>query len=193
MDTLNVKDITKLPIGTPITALAGSVRKVFPRKCGDSQYGPWSVQGVILCDLNDPSAEISVNCWGFDDLSYLSGQTVSVAALGTSKKGGPSGAEVAQGKDKDGNARLEIKLEKKKGGFVGGDKSAHKVAQSVDSKPPETRQPMVAGVTVGMAINNAIKLAEIYQISPENLEEYLHEKASMLIRLSNKLTSNELV
>jgi len=116
-----IKEIKGWPVGTIIPNLTAMAKIVFQRKTGEGQYGPWSVQGVILSDATGD--EIQASCWQFDDLSYLKGMEVSVAATGKNAKTGKTqGVELVEGKGKDGTPRLELKVSHKTGGFIGGDK-----------------------------------------------------------------------
>lgn len=116
-----IKDIKSWPVGTIIPNLTATAKVVFQRKTGEGQYGPWSVQGVILSDSTGD--EIQASCWQFDDLSYLKGMEVSVSAAGKNPKTGKTqGVELVEGKGKDGTPRLELKVSHKTGGFIGGDK-----------------------------------------------------------------------
>lgn len=125
-----IKDIKGWPIGTVIPNLSATAKMVFQRKTGEGQYGPWSVQGVILAD--ETGDEIQASCWQFDDLAYLKGQTVSVAATGKNAKTGKTqGVELVEGKGKDGTPRLELKVSHKTGGFIGG-----------STPSPESTKPM---------------------------------------------------
>ena len=116
-----IKDIKGWPVGTIIPNLTAMAKVVFQRKTGEGQYGPWSVQGIILSDSTGD--EIQASCWQFEDLSYLKGMEVSVAATGKNAKTGKTqGVELVEGKGKDGTPRLELKVSHKTGGFIGGDK-----------------------------------------------------------------------
>ena len=125
-----IKDIKSWPVGTVVPNLTATVKAVFQRKTGEGQYGPWSVQSLILGDATGD--EIPVSCWQFDDLAYLKGQEVSVAATGKNAKTGKAqGVELVEGKGKDGSPRLELKVNHKSGGFVGG-----------STPNPESTRPM---------------------------------------------------
>jgi hypothetical protein len=125
-----IKEIKSWPVGTIIPNLSATAKVVFTRKTGEGQYGPWSVQGVVLSD--ETGDEIQASCWGFDDLSYIKGQAVAVASTGKNHKTGKTqGVELVEGKGKDGTARLELKVGHKTGGFIGG-----------STPSPESTKPM---------------------------------------------------
>ena len=127
-----IKEIKGWPVGTIIPNLSATAKVVFQRKTGDGQYGPWSVQGVVLAD--ETGDEIQASCWGFDDLSYIKGQAVAVASTGKNHKTGKTqGVELVEGKCKDGTARLELKVGHKSGGFIGG-----------SAPSPESTKPMAS-------------------------------------------------
>jgi hypothetical protein len=191
MSTHTIAEVKKFPVGTVVPAVTGTVKAVFQRKTGDSQYGPWSLQGVVL---SDGAEEIVCTCWGCDDLSYLKGTTVSVAALGENHKTHKKqGLELIAGKDKEGNPRPELKMDHKKGGFIGGDKPnpannppAPAIASPDLPRPAPQSPPVVAGVTVGMAINCAVRMATA---SGNTDIAAIEAFARDLIALSNKLQS----
>ena len=134
-----IKEIKGWPVGTIIPNLSATAKVVFQRKTGDGQYGPWSVQGVVLAD--ETGDEIQASCWGFDDLSYIKGQTVAVASTGKNHKTGKTqGVELVEGKGKDGTARLELKVGHKSGGFIGGS------APSPESTRPMASQPAIPAI-----------------------------------------------
>lgn len=196
-----IQQIKQFPIGTVVPHITGTVKAVFPRKTGEGQYGPWSVQTVILADGGE---EIPVSCWGFDELGHLKGQSVSVAATGTNKKTGKTqGTELKEGKDKQGAARAELHVSHKAGGFIGGDEpnpafirpqtEAPQTAIPAIPSPSVAKSKGIEGVTVGMAVNCAVRLCAANAIPPENQDEFIHEKASALIRISQKLQAGELL
>lgn len=202
-----IQEIKKFPIGTVVPHITGTVKAVFPRKTGEGQYGPWSVQTVILSDAaND---EIPCSCWGFDELGHLKGQSVSVAATGKDRRTNKaSGTEIKEGKDKQGVARPELHVSHGKGGFIGGDepnpafmanKGQEQPAEAPQAPIPSNSSPSkpqpkgIEGVTVGMAVNCAVRLCVANGIEPALIDEYVHEKASALIRISQKLQAGELL
>lgn len=195
-----IKEIKGWPVGTIIPNLSATAKVVFQRKTGEGQYGPWSVQGVVLAD--ETGDEIQASCWGFDDLSYIKGQTVAVASTGKNHKTGKTqGVELVEGKGKDGTARLELKVGHKTGGFIGGStpspestkpmasQTAIPAIPSHSAPQPVSGASRIEGVTVGMAINKAVDLAIT---SGETSDDNIWKKASMLIRLSAKLQAGQL-
>jgi hypothetical protein len=193
MSTHTIAEVKKFPVGTVVPSVSGTVKAVFPRKTGESQYGPWSLQGIVL---SDGSEEIVVTCWGCDDLGHLKGTTASVAALGENNKTHKKqGLELIAGKDKDGTPRPELKMDYKKGGFIGGD-VPNPAYQSSAAPAQVTTAPAIApvanktnrieGVTVGMAINCAVRMATS---SGSTDMAAIEQFARDLIALSNKLQS----
>lgn len=201
-----IADVKRFPIGTVVPHLAGTVKAVFQRKTGEGQYGPWSVQGLVLADGGE---ELNCSAWGFDDLGHLKGQSVSIAATGKNgKTGKQQGTELKEGKDKTGAVRAELHISHKAGGFIGGDEpnpafmagakpqastEAPQTPIPANSSPSAPKSKGIEGVTVGMAVNCAVRLCAANAIPPENQEEYIHEKASALIRISQKLQAGELL
>jgi len=202
-----IQEIKKFPIGTVVPHITGTVKAVFPRKTGEGQYGPWSVQTVILSDA--ANEEIPCSCWGFDELGHLKGQSVSVAATGKDRRSGkPSGTELKEGKDKQGVARAELHVSHGKGGFIGGDEpnpafmankpqgqpqEAPQTPIPANSSPSKPTSRAIHGETVGMAVNCAVRLCVGNGVLPEHEEEYIHKKASALIRISQRLQAGELL
>jgi len=201
MSTHTIPEVKKFPVGTVVPAISGTVKVVFQRKTGDSQYGPWSLQGLVLAGDNE---EIVCTCWGCDDLAHLKGTTVSIAALGKNgKTNRAQGLEVIAGKDKEGNARAELKMDHKKGGFIGGDvpNPAHQANAAQPTAAPQavvhefsgtaaapkpTGPKRVEGIQVGMAINCAVRIATS---SGDASIEAIEHFARQLIALSDKLQS----
>ena len=198
-----IKEIKGWPIGTIIPNLSATAKVVFQRKTGEGQYGPWSVQGVVLAD--ETGDEIQASCWGFDDLSYIKGQAVSVASTGKNHKTGKTqGVELVEGKGKDGAPRLELKVGHKTGGFIGG--STPNPANMAGSTPPAAPQTAIPaipshsatpskgieGVTVGMAVNCAVRLAAANAVNTDDLDAYIYARASSLIKTAQRLQSGDL-
>ena len=198
-----IQEIKKFPIGTVVPAVSGTVKATGPRHTGESQYGPWSVQTLFL---GDGSEEIPVSCWGYDDLGHLRGQTVSIGATGKDHRTGKTtGTELKEGKDKQtGAARLELHVSAKKGGFIGGDtpNPAH-MAGSTPAATSQTAIPAdpshsapstkgIEGVTVGMAVNCAVRLAAANAVSTDDLDAYIYARASALIKTAQRLQSGDL-
>lgn len=198
-----IKEIKGWPIGTIIPNLSATAKVVFQRKTGEGQYGPWSVQGVVLAD--ETGDEIQASCWGFEDLSYIKGQAVAVASTGKNHKTGKTqGVELVQGNGKDGTPRLELKVGHKTGGFIGG--STPNPANMAGSTSPAATQTAIPaipghsvpqskgieGVTVGMAVNCAVRLAAANGVNTDDLDEYIYVRASALIRIAQRLQSGDL-
>ena len=197
-----IQEIKKFPIGTVVPAVSGTVKATFPRKTGEGQYGPWSVQTLIV---GDGAEEMPVSCWGYDDLSHLKGNFVSIGATGKDHRTGKTtGTELKEGKDKQGAARLELHVSAKKGGFIGGDtpNPAH-MAGSTTTTGPQTAIPAIPshfatpsrgieGVTVGMAVNCAVRLAAANAVNTDDLDAYIYARASSLIKTAQRLQSGDL-
>lgn len=164
-----IKEIKGWPVGTIIPNLSATAKVVFQRKTGDGQYGPWSVQGVVLAD--ETGDEIQASCWGFDDLSYIKGQAVAVASTGKNHKTGKTqGVELVEGKGKDGTARLELKVGHKTGGFIGGSTpNPVNMAGSTPPAAPQTAIPAIPSHSAATAASRAsfddkmAKMATLYR------------------------------
>lgn len=194
------------PLGTVVPdGIKATVKAVFQRKTGESQYGPWAVQTVVVADGWE---EMFVSCWNCDELGHLKGQVVDIAATGKDKQGKAQGLETFQGKDKEGHPRLDLKLDYKKGGFIGGGtpNPAHlrpaeaPAPQAIPQAAPQAPVPAnssqsarIEGVTVGMAVNCAVRLAVAHGVTDDQVDEYVHRVASSLIRVSQRLQAGDLV
>ena len=192
-----IQEIKKFPIGSTIPAVYGTVKIVWERELKKGQYGEFFSQGFVLADGDE---EIVVSCMDFDDLKYLKGQTVSVAATGKDKRTGlPTGTKL-----KEYNGKLSIGVSKKSGGFVGGDtpNPAH-MAGGTPLAAPQTAIPAnsshsatpsrgIEGVTVGMAVNCAVRLAAANGVNTDDLDAYIYARASALIRTAQRLQAGDL-
>jgi len=192
-----IKDIKKFPIGSTIPAVSGTVKIVWERELKKGQYGEFFSQGFVLADGDE---EIVVSCMDFDDLKYLKGQVVSVAATGKDKRTGlPAGTKL-----KEYNGKLSIGVSKKSGGFVGGDtpNPAHMAGgtpaaasqTAIPAIPSHSSTPSrgIEGVTVGMAVNCAVRLAAANGVNTDDLDAYIYARASALIRTAQRLQSGDL-
>jgi hypothetical protein len=108
MSVINVKSALALGAGAVIPAVTGTVTSVWPLKGGNSQRDgkPYTVQSLIL-DNEGTTARVTL--WNKPDVQSLKGQQAIFASV----KGGNgrlSGVMVEMGKDKDGQPRLEIKV-----------------------------------------------------------------------------------
>jgi len=158
-----IKDIKKFPIGSTIPAVSGTVKIVWERELKKGQYGEFFSQGFVLADGDE---EIVVSCMDFDDLKYLKGQVVSVAATGKDKRTGlPAGTKL-----KEYNGKLSIGVSKKSGGFVGGDtpNPAHMAGgtpaaasqTAIPAIPSHSAPPAVSG---GSFDERMAKMATLYK------------------------------
>ncbi len=194
------------PIGTVVPdSIKATVKAVFQRKTGESQYGPWSVQTLVVADGGD---EMFVSCWGCEELGFLKGQSVDIASTGKDKNGKVCGVETFQGKDKEGHPRLDLKLDHKKGGFVGSGVPNPAYTRPAEAPAPQatpqaapqapvpansSHSARIEGVTVGMAMNCAVRLAVAHGVTDDRVDEYVHRVASSLIRVSQQLQAGDLV
>lgn len=112
-----LSQVISFPAGTVVPKIEGvTVKKVFPPKTGEGQYGPWKLQGLVLAD---GGTEIRATAFDCEDLSYLQGKVVSLASTGTNAKTKkPTGVTVDANKQ---NGTPEISIKGKQGGIIGGD------------------------------------------------------------------------
>lgn len=93
MKIAQIKDIENLAPGTAIGQITVKVKKVFPKKTGQSQHGPWSVQGLIIVD---ETGESRASAWNME-MNDLEGKTVTFKSNST--KHGLKGVEVKANKE----------------------------------------------------------------------------------------------
>jgi len=130
---MNIAELTKQPdkamIVQPVIA---KVTQVEQRRTGDGQYGPWSVQNLLLEDV---TGKIRCACWGRIDLAPLLNQTVLIGA----KKGekGWSGCSVkdntftATKGPNTGKTQTVKQIDLQDGGFL-------EIAGQAPAAPPAT-------------------------------------------------------
>ena len=128
------------------------------------------------CTLTEGGVEASATSFS-RDLSPLDGKLVKFGGMG-----------IKRGDDYQGKAQISL-----------GDKSIiSPVGEATQSAPvpsvvgiptPYTQSPRIEGITVGMAINKAVDIS----IKTEDAcEERIWERASMLIRIAQKLQAGNL-
>ncbi|HEX9595464.1 MAG TPA: hypothetical protein VF982_01180 [Anaerolineales bacterium] len=87
MQPYTISQLQTLPLNTVVPAVAGTITQIFPVKSGTSQYGPWTIQSVMLTD-GQQTVELKL----FDHAQLppdMIGQSVMV--LSGQGKQGPAG------------------------------------------------------------------------------------------------------
>lgn len=105
MKTAKISQLADLADGQLIGEMTFKIKKTFPAKTGEGQYGPWSVQNAIIVD---DTGEIRASFWGdgSEPLKGLEGHNVQVKSV-TGKRG-LTGIS-AKANKKDGTIELDIK------------------------------------------------------------------------------------
>mgnify|MGYP001577739672 FL=1 len=152
---MTIADVLKQPdkamLVQPITA---KVTEVGQRKTGEGQYGPWSVQQLLLEDI---TGKIRAACWNRDDLAALKGETVVVSARKGDK--GWMGCQVKDNvfKGNDGEQKMVKQIDLKADGVI---KSAAKPAPTAPQSQEAPKQP---ATSPQMALPGAISFWEYLQ------------------------------
>ena len=92
MKIAKIADIANLSPGTKIGQMTVTLKKVYPAKTGEGQYGPWSVRGAVI---SDETGEIRASFWDCD-VSDLEGRVVTLKSRAGAK--GLAGLEVKANK-----------------------------------------------------------------------------------------------
>ena len=105
MKTAKISQLAELADCQLIGEMTFKIKKVYPAKTGEGQYGPWSVQGAIV---TDETGEIRASFWGDggEPLKGLEGHNVQVKSI--SGKRGLTGLS-AKANKKDGSIELDVK------------------------------------------------------------------------------------
>lgn len=129
------------PAGTVVPKIEGVLKKVFPPKTGDGQYGPWKLQGFVLSDGAD---EIKGTLFDSDDIGYLEGKRITLVSSGVNGK-----TKKQQGVSVEANKQTqapEISVKGKLGGIVAGEPNpAHlrgTPENAAASAPSATNKPV---------------------------------------------------
>ena len=82
MKVAQIKDIENLADGSIIGEMRVQIKTAFPPKTGQGKYGPWRVQAAIL---KDSTGECRASFWTNDDMTELTGQTVTIKSQAGAK------------------------------------------------------------------------------------------------------------
>ena len=105
-------EIANAQVGQIIGEITGKIKKVFPPKTGQGNFGPWSVQNVII---QDDTSEVRAGVWNIP-MSDLEGSTVTFKS--TAGKNGLNGIAVI-----DNKGKKELKITEKAMVLEGGQQS----------------------------------------------------------------------
>lgn len=209
-----IVDLQNFPDGTPIEAIQGRITAVYPARSVTGAKGTSTVQNAELSDIGGNKVKLTV--WDHPDLNPLKDNECVLHNTGGQRYPGikvKHGSYVAQ-KDgrthKAGDTIKTLELNVTKNGcfqhveVYNQSKPADKPAAEAVSRPSEARPgaPLGAmaqsgyinGMTVGMAINNAVKLIadEKGGYVPETFAKDLYVIASDIIRVSQHIEKGNL-
>lgn len=115
MEIIKISEALK-EIGKPISGIHGTIKAVFKQRSGVGQYGPWTMQDVVI---KDETGEISVTFSGMPDLKPRIGTRVTLAS--STIKGVIKGVAVIEDSwddKKTGKPKKSIKLKLDKDAFI---------------------------------------------------------------------------
>lgn len=122
--------------GELLPSLVGRITKLYQRKTGEGQYGPWSVQGG---KIEGNGATIDISFFDLPDQGNLTGKEVVISCTQGDK--GPIGVSVDDNEYK-GKTTRRIKVQKQADiAFATGAPQAHAPAQNAPSHPPQNAAP----------------------------------------------------
>lgn len=138
-----LSELQKAPAGMPVTDLTCTVKRAFEGRNVKTQYGDKTVVDLIL---DDGSQEMRASWWDPAlDRSVVQGAAVEIGAR-LNQKNQLSGAVIRHGKDKDGNARVELS--------ISGD----------HLRLRETAQPATSSKTASATTNGKLSEDELYDL-----------------------------
>lgn len=208
-----ITDILNFPDGTPIDAIQGRISEVYAYEKKTGQKGPYTLQKAYIADVGGNKIKLTV--WDHPDLAPLKGNEYVLHNTGGTRYPGIKvriGSYVAtkdgqQHKAGDTVKTLELNVTKN-GCFqhvevFNQNKPAGATPATPVSKPVEAQiggqvggsaqSAYINGQTVGMAINNAVKIiCEGAGYNPETFSKQLHVIASDIIRISQTIEKGNL-
>lgn len=175
-----IREVKLLPGNSPVDAIQGLVRKVFPQETVPTRYGDKSIQRFFLVDASGD--EIKCEVWGHSDVSMYEGKEIVV------KQGRPGKGVVLQRENYVPKGSVET-VESVKLSLSGAAQfqivagSFQKPAEAAQSGSPARAVPaeqsakpayptpkslgLVAGQSVGAALNQAHELMRFLYNPPE--------------------------
>ena len=141
--SFTIAQVKGFPAGTVVPKIEGTLKKVFPPKTGDGQYGPWKLQGFVLSDGAD---EIKGTLFDSDDIGYLEGKRVTLIASGTNgKTKKQQGLSVEANKQ---NQTPELAVKGKLGGIVAGEPNPAYMRGTPENAAANASQPAPSAPSV---------------------------------------------
>lgn len=195
-----IKEILTYPNGTPIEAVQAKIDKVYDYKQMTGDYGPYTVQAIVLMDATGESIRCSI----FDHPD-LNGHEAKEYVFSSGKGGKDIVVKHGSYTPKAGGEKkntIELKIGKKAQLMhiaVYNDQSGNKAipspssaqAGSAPSRSNGTAPMGLNGAKVGMAINNAVLI--LTSSGEQATLEAITRHAVNIIRLSNDLESGKIV
>jgi len=171
MKTAKIAQLADLADGQLIGEMTFKIKKVFPARTGEGQYGPWSVQNAIVVD---DTGEIRASFWGdgSEPLRGLEGHNVQVKSV--AGKRGLSGLS-AKANKKDSTIELDVKASA----------SIRSLTEDPATTIPATHTPAIvvsknpqvaidrikqSAALYETCLNHASKLKEGYDLSDEHFQ-----------------------
>ncbi len=210
---IKLTDINNFPDGTPIDAIQGRIVEVYEYQRKTGQKGPYTLQNAYIADVGGNKIKLTV--WDHPDLAPLKGNEYVLHNTGGTRFPGIKvrlGSYVAK-KDgqqhKAGDTVKTLELNVTKNGCFqhvevfnqskpAGAAPAEPVSRAASTPSVNTggqapSQGYINGQTVGMAINNAVKIiTEGNGYNPETFAKELYVIASDIIRVSQHIEKGNL-
>jgi len=171
MKTAKIAQLADLADGQLIGEMTFKIKKAFPAKTGEGQYGPWSVQGAIVVD---ETGEIRASFWGdgSEPLRGLEGHNVQVKSV--AGKRGLSGLS-AKANKKDGTIELDVKASAAIRSLTQDPGITIPVTHTPATVVPKNPQVAIDRIKQSAALyetclNQASKLKEGYDLSDEHFQ-----------------------
>ncbi len=210
---IKLLDIQNFPDGTPIDAIQGRISEVYDYEKKQGQKGPYTLQKAYISDVGGNKIKLTV--WDHPDLAPLKGNEYVLHNTGGTRFPGIKvrlGSYVAKkdGRDyKAGDTVKTLELNVTKNGcfqhveVFNQSKPAGQTPAEPVSRPPTVVggtpthgvpvHANINGMTVGMAINNAVKIiTEGNGYNPETFAKELYVIASDIIKVSQHIEKGNL-
>lgn len=171
MKSAKISQVADLADGQLIGEMTFKIKKVFPAKTGEGQYGPWSVQNAIVLD---DTGETRASFWGdgSEPLKGLEGHDVQVKSV--AGKRGLTGIQ-AKANKKDGSIELDIKASASIRSLTidpGAPVPVTHTPHTVLAKNPQVAIDRIkqSAALYEACLNQASKLKEGYELSDEHFQ-----------------------
>jgi len=171
MKTAKIAQLADLADGQLIGEMTFKIKKAFPARTGEGQYGPWSVQNAIVVD---DTGEIRASFWGdgSEPLRGLEGHNVQVKSV--AGKRGLTGLS-AKANKKDSTIELDVKASAAIRSLTQDPGSTIPVTHAPATVVPKNPQVAIDRIKQSAALyetclNQASKLKEGHDLSDEHFQ-----------------------